>query len=96
MWSGFLYIFSPRLQKEVISVQRDHGQATIRSEFIGLQVHWDFGDPSAASFSICKKAQKKNKKREMNIIETFYLRLLLFCFSDLLILMGCLPCEKAQ
>ena len=45
---------------------------------MGLQVHWDSGDPSAASFSICKKAQKKKKKRKMNIIETFYLRLLPF------------------
>lgn len=59
-------------------MQRDYGQATIRSEFMGLQVHWDFGGPSAASSSICKKAQKKKEKRKMNIIETFSLRLLPF------------------
>lgn len=59
-------------------MQRDHGQTTIRSEFTGLQVHWDFGGPSAASFFVCKKAQKKKEKRKMNIIETFYLRLLPF------------------
>lgn len=74
----FLYIFSPRPSERGYISAKGSRDATIRSEFMGLQVHWDSGDPSAASFSICKKAQKKKKKRKMNIIETFYLRLLPF------------------
>lgn len=60
----FLYIFSPRPSERGYISAKGSRDAAIRSEFMGLQVHWDSGDPSAASFSICKKAQKKKKKKK--------------------------------
>lgn len=62
MCGTFPVLLSLGLQKQVASVPRGHGQAMIRFEFEVLEVHWDSGDPSAASFSICKKARKKKKK----------------------------------